>query len=425
MLQSGKVNNGLNRYTQRQYRRQDGERTRHVSSLVRGKPASIHQLWASSITNGNNADGIPANEDGRSSIELNDTTVEEDNGEEAEAEAEAHLMDNSDTNVEDTKDTNEPGDDGTMPKQKRALDLIWCSSEVCRDEIRERVVGEQNYLEFEGPATGQVAYIWKDKRPETAAPSVLILVKRGDEEELLRVACNAVEQLTKAGVEVLLAPDVCAKLKHYFGLDDDSNISLFEAGPYPGFGGDHVDLDDEMMGGDRTQAHPDLICTLGGDGLLMHAGMMFPGPVPPILCIAGGSLGFLTPFSKDEMVEAILISLGVVQKEQALQEQGQAERPEKTQGDMLQRNLQPMYPEESTEHSPQLNLGTDGLVCISMRMRLDVKVINREGVVRARFNVLNEVVIDRGGSPYLAALECFCDDVHLTTVQADGVIFAT
>jgi NAD+ kinase len=39
--------------------------------------------------------------------------------------------------------------------------------------------------------------------------------------------------------------------------------------------------------------------------------------------------------------------------------------------------------------------------------------------------VLNEVVIDRGGSPYLVALECFCDNVHLTTVQADGVIFAT
>jgi NAD+ kinase len=60
-----------------------------------------------------------------------------------------------------------------------------------------------------------------------------------------------------------------------------------------------------------------------------------------------------------------------------------------------------------------------------MRMRLDVRVINREGVVRARFNVLNEVVIDRGASPYLAALECFVDDLHLTTVQADGIIFAT
>ncbi|KAL3807825.1 hypothetical protein ACHAXA_007984, partial [Cyclostephanos tholiformis] len=29
-------------------------------------------------------------------------------------------------------------------------------------------------------------------------------------------------------------------------------------------------------------------------------------------------------------------------------------------------------------------------------------------------------VIDRGSSPYLASLECICDDVHLTTVQADG-----
>ena len=51
--------------------------------------------------------------------------------------------------------------------------------------------------------------------------------------------------------------------------------------------------------------------------------------------------------------------------------------------------------------------------------------MNREGVVRAQYNVLNEVVVDRGSSPYLAALECFCDDVHLTTVQADGIIFAT
>jgi len=58
-------------------------------------------------------------------------------------------------------------------------------------------------------------------------------------------------------------------------------------------------------------------------------------------------------------------------------------------------------------------------------MRLECMVINSEGVVRSKFNVLNEVVIDRGSSPYLAALECFCDNVHLTTVQADGVIFST
>ena len=60
-----------------------------------------------------------------------------------------------------------------------------------------------------------------------------------------------------------------------------------------------------------------------------------------------------------------------------------------------------------------------------MRMRLDCSVVNREGVVRARYNVLNEVVIDRGSSPFLSNLECFCDNVHLTTVQADGIIFST
>jgi NAD+ kinase len=58
-------------------------------------------------------------------------------------------------------------------------------------------------------------------------------------------------------------------------------------------------------------------------------------------------------------------------------------------------------------------------------MRLECCLLNRDGVVRARYNVLNEVVIDRGSSPYLAALECFCDNEHLTTLQADGVIFAT
>lgn len=67
----------------------------------------------------------------------------------------------------------------------------------------------------------------------------------------------------------------------------------------------------------------------------------------------------------------------------------------------------------------------DGYLCLSIRMRLQCRILNRQGVCRGQFNVLNEVVIDRGSSPYLAALECFCDNHHLTTVQADGIIFAT
>lgn len=74
---------------------------------------------------------------------------------------------------------------------------------------------------------------------------------------------------------------------------------------------------------------------------------------------------------------------------------------------------------------PRFTFGLGDFICMSIRMRLDCRVVNQEGIVRARYNVLNEVVVDRGSSPYLAALECFCDDVHLTTVQADGIIFAT
>ena len=57
--------------------------------------------------------------------------------------------------------------------------------------------------------------------------------------------------------------------------------------------------------------------------------------------------------------------------------------------------------------------GTDNFnICLSIRMRLECRILNAAGACRARYNVLNEVVIDRGISPYLAALECFCDDVH-------------
>lgn len=33
--------------------------------------------------------------------------------------------------------------------------------------------------------------------------------------------------------------------------------------------------------------------------------------------------------------------------------------------------------------------------------------------------------VSAGSSPYLTNLECYCDEEHLTTVQADGLIIAT
>ena len=41
------------------------------------------------------------------------------------------------------------------------------------------------------------------------------------------------------------------------------------------------------------------------------------------------------------------------------------------------------------------------------------------------FHVLNEIVIDRGPSPYITNLQMFCDGTLVTVVQGDGLIIAT
>jgi NAD+ kinase len=243
-------------------------------------------------------------------------------------------------------------------------------------------------------------------------------------------------------VNIMLHPDVAAKLSHYYSVDNNK-ILLFDPKAVPGFGGNHLPIDSTQysfcssMNDDEEEYemndHPDLVCTLGGDGLLMYASSLFSGPCPPILCVAGGSLGFLTPFSRCEMVDAIRISLGLDStkdnafrsssgNDNAWLEEPMPKLPTRTGGE---KSIEKLDVDNGRQKRPKVKFGANNLICLSMRMRLDCCVVNREGVVRARFSVLNEVVIDRGSSPYLAALECFCDDVHLTTVQADGVIFST
>ncbi|KAI8089715.1 ATP-NAD kinase-like domain-containing protein [Halteromyces radiatus] len=46
-------------------------------------------------------------------------------------------------------------------------------------------------------------------------------------------------------------------------------------------------------------------------------------------------------------------------------------------------------------------------------------------VPREQYEVINELVVDRGPSPYVSLLELFGDNKHLTTVQADGLAIST
>ncbi|KAM3539565.1 hypothetical protein ARSEF1564_007515 [Beauveria bassiana] len=126
----------------------------------------------------------------------------------------------------------------------------------------------------------------------------------------------------------------------------------------------------------------DLVLTLGGDGTVLFTSWLFQRIVPPVLSFSLGSLGFMTTFEF----------------------------------------------EKYRQHLDRI-MGDDGMK-INLRMRFTCTVW-RHGALNAaagegeQFEVLNELVIDRGPSPYVSNLELYGDDELLTVVQADGCIFST
>ncbi|PWY75107.1 NAD+ kinase Utr1 [Aspergillus heteromorphus CBS 117.55] len=130
----------------------------------------------------------------------------------------------------------------------------------------------------------------------------------------------------------------------------------------------------------------DLVLTLGGDGTVLFTSWLFQRIVPPVLCFSLGSLGFLTNF-------------------------------------------------EFESYKSHLNavMGDVGMR-VNLRMRFTCTVFRKDrskgaeaGAVEEgeQFEVLNELVIDRGPSPYVSNLELYADNDLLTVVQADGCIFST
>lgn len=144
---------------------------------------------------------------------------------------------------------------------------------------------------------------------------------------------------------------------------------------------------------DLCWSHPekfDLVLTLGGDGTVLFTSWLFQRVVPPILSFALGSLGFLTNF-------------------------------------------------EFEKYKTHLNnIMGDGGMRVNLRMRFTCTVWRRHRDASGKpkggdneveegeqFEVLNELVIDRGPSAYVSNLELYGDDELLTVVQADGCIFST
>ncbi|XP_050363244.1 NAD kinase 2, chloroplastic [Argentina anserina] len=126
----------------------------------------------------------------------------------------------------------------------------------------------------------------------------------------------------------------------------------------------------------------DFVACLGGDGVILHASNLFKGAVPPIVSFNLGSLGFLTSHTFDD----------------------------------YRQDLRQVIHGNNTR---------DG-VYITLRMRLRCEIFRNDKAMPGKvFDVLNEIVVDRGSNPYLSKIECYERDQLITKVQGDGVIVAT
>ncbi|XP_064079293.1 NAD kinase-like isoform X2 [Macrobrachium nipponense] len=145
-------------------------------------------------------------------------------------------------------------------------------------------------------------------------------------------------------------------------------------------------LKDKLMsfreGQDDLTDRIDFIICLGGDGTLLYASSLFQQSVPPVMAFHLGSLGFLTPFKFDNFQDQVTHVL---------------------------------------EGHAALTLRSR-LRCIILRKEQDT---GKNSCPPTNLLVLNEVVIDRGPSPYLSNIDLYLDGKRITSVQGDGLIVST
>ncbi|KAL8257166.1 hypothetical protein R6Q59_029207 [Mikania micrantha] len=196
---------------------------------------------------------------------------------------------------------------------------------------------------------------------KSSPKTVLLLKKLG--EELMEQAKEVASFLYhQENINVLVEPDVHDILARI-----------------PGFG-----FVQTFYSQDTSDLHErvDLIACLGGDGVILHASNLFRGAVPPVVSFNLGSLGFLTSHAFEDYSQDL----------------------------------------KRVIHG---NNTLEG-VYITLRMRLRCEIFrNGKAMPGKVFDVLNEIVVDRGSNPYLSKIECYEHDLLITKVQGDGVIVAT
>ncbi|OBZ68353.1 NAD(+) kinase, partial [Grifola frondosa] len=174
----------------------------------------------------------------------------------------------------------------------------------------------------------------------------------------------------------------------------------------------------------------DFVVTLGGDGTVLFTSWLFQRIVPPVLPFALGSLGFLTNFDfadhqavMDSAIDGgIRVNLRMrftctVYRAIAYDKARACRAIKKGDtGEILMRSVE-RGGWEALENGHQIH---EGKSCTKDK---EIMCFSTRPV--ESFEVLNDLVVDRGPSPYVSLLELFGDEHHLTTVQADGLTIST
>ncbi|KAI8920905.1 ATP-NAD kinase-like domain-containing protein, partial [Powellomyces hirtus] len=235
---------------------------------------------------------------------------------------------------------------------------------------------------------GRAQLIW-DHQPKT-----VLLVTKIHDEQLVRITHQVAKWLV---LEIGLTVLVEDRLEHdpafgYSLLADELRSATDSDDSSPADKSQKIQFwTNEYCASAAGSAAVDFLITLGGDGTVLYAAWLFQQKCPPIIPFRLGSLGFLTTFdfaSFRQSVRDLVLGPG------------------------LQKGLRMNF---------RIRFS-----CTILRHDPDAKHIGgNEADHGATFEILNDLTIDRGPSPFMSQLELYGNDNHLTTIHADGLTIST
>ena len=221
-----------------------------------------------------------------------------------------------------------------------------------------RELVENRELKISHPSTQQMILVWREP-PKT----IFLLKKIGN--ALLPQLVEVAHALMTMGMHVILDTDVKRELEDETikleTVDEQNRTEVRTKALW-------VEKDSKGKIPKEDWGTIDVCVCLGGDGVILHASKMFQGPTPPVLGFHLGSLGFLTNHPGNDMAPSLLMALG--------------------------------------RGPPIANIS--GGVPITLRMRLLCEVFKfadkvengGNGEPSFTYTILNEVLVDRGPSPF-------------------------